>query len=67
MRSVPHLTQVTVSKITYTTKTGRYDNENRATLVNGALFVEACIILPEQLDYLPAAKQLRDFANQLTP
>ncbi|CAD5222250.1 unnamed protein product [Bursaphelenchus xylophilus] len=59
--------RIVVARITYTTKTGRYDQESRTRFAEESLFVEASTVLPEQADYMPAAKQLRDFADQLEP
>ncbi|CAD5216939.1 unnamed protein product [Bursaphelenchus okinawaensis] len=59
--------KVYVTRITYTNTTGKYEQENRFRLSEDALFVEASTTLPEQADYNQAAKQLRDFADQLEP
>ncbi|KAH7729714.1 mediator protein 18 [Aphelenchoides avenae] len=58
--------RVTVTKIQWTEKAGRYETNNRRDLTDSHL-VEATIMLPESAEYMAAAKKLREFADQLLP
>jgi len=58
--------RVTVSHITYTEKTGRYESEYRKPLSNSH-FVEASVVIPENQEYMSSAKALREFADHLAP
>lgn len=59
--------QVTISQITYTEKTGHYELKFRKPLTSGTNLVEVSAIIPDNQDYLPAAKAVREFADQLSP
>uniref|UniRef100_A0A1I7TD39 Mediator of RNA polymerase II transcription subunit 18 n=1 Tax=Caenorhabditis tropicalis TaxID=1561998 RepID=A0A1I7TD39_9PELO len=54
------------STLTRTLRAGTYDSNSLKSMSDSAL-VEISISLPESAEYLPAAKSLRDFADQLMP
>jgi hypothetical protein len=59
--------RVTISHIAYTEKTGHYEREFRKPLSSGSNLVEVSAVIPENQDYLPAAKAVREFADHLSP
>ena len=46
--------------------TGRYESESLKPISNSHL-VEASIVLPDNQDYQPPARALREFADHLSP
>ncbi|ULU12799.1 hypothetical protein L5515_001867 [Caenorhabditis briggsae] len=54
------------STLTRTLRAGTYDSSSLKSMSDSAL-VEISISLPESAEYMPAAKSLRDFADQLMP
>ncbi|CZR14431.1 Mediator of RNA polymerase II transcription subunit 18 [Caenorhabditis elegans] len=54
------------SILTSTSRAGTYDSNSIKSVSDSAL-VEISISLPESAEYMPAAKSLRDFADQLMP
>ncbi|CAI2322075.1 unnamed protein product [Caenorhabditis sp. 36 PRJEB53466] len=54
------------SNLTRTVRPGFYDSSS-IKLVSDSSLVEISISLPESVEYMPAAKTLRDFADQLMP
>jgi hypothetical protein len=61
------LFKITISQISYTEKTGHYEREFRKQLGSGSNLVEVSAVIPENQDYVPAAKAVREFADQLSP
>jgi len=59
--------RITISNISYTEKTGHYEREYRKPLSSGTNLVEVSIVIPDNQDYVPAAKAVREFADQLSP
>ncbi|KAI6242602.1 Mediator of RNA polymerase II transcription subunit 18 [Aphelenchoides fujianensis] len=60
--------RITISRMLSTNQNGNYEEKNLTNLSpNGHHFVEASVILPENQDYEPAAKILRDFCDHLSP
>lgn len=59
--------KITISQISYTEKTGHYEREYRKPLGNGSHLVEISAVIPENQDYVPAARAVREFADQLSP
>ncbi|KAI6228325.1 Mediator of RNA polymerase II transcription subunit 18 [Aphelenchoides besseyi] len=60
--------RIMISHISYTNVIGQYDSGNlRPLSQNNHFYVEASIVLPENQDYEPAAKRLRDFCDHLSP
>jgi hypothetical protein len=59
--------KVTISKISYTERTGHYESEFRKPLSSGSYLVEVSAVIPENQDYLPTAKVVREFSDHLSP
>lgn len=58
--------KIVVSRMQRTEKAGVYDQSTIKKL-SDSLLVEMSTCLPESADYMPAAKALRDLADQLSP
>ncbi|VDN50451.1 unnamed protein product [Dracunculus medinensis] len=58
--------KVLINNITRTEKTGTYD-QNVLKPLSDSLLIEMSIAVPDSKEYLPAAKILRDFADQVLP
>lgn len=58
--------QVLINNITRTEKTGTYD-QNVLKPLSDSLLIEMSIAVPDSKEYLPAAKILRDFSDQVLP
>ncbi|CAL2028944.1 unnamed protein product [Caenorhabditis brenneri] len=54
------------STLTKTLRPGVYDSTSLKAISDSS-FVEVSVSLPESIEYMPVAKQVRDFADQLMP
>uniref|UniRef100_A0A914CC05 Mediator of RNA polymerase II transcription subunit 18 n=1 Tax=Acrobeloides nanus TaxID=290746 RepID=A0A914CC05_9BILA len=59
--------KIFLNRISYTEKPGNYDKNFLKPVTNDSYLVEASIAVPDNQEYSSAAKNLRDFCDQLLP